>query len=87
MFVNHMVSQFQAGEFILTFGQQTPPIILGTTEQRREEAKTIRYIPIKAVARIGLTAQRMVDFVKVLQENLATYERLAKLERQGGESP
>jgi len=34
-FANQVVCQFQQNEFILTFGQMSPPAILGATEEER----------------------------------------------------
>ena len=71
---NDFVIQHQQNEFILSIGQYQPPILLGTSEERREQAERISYVPIRTVARIGLTRQRLVELIKILQDNLQRYD-------------
>ena len=79
LFGNNFVIQHEQDEFILTVGQLTPPIVLGTQEERIEQAKKLSYISVKVVARIGFTRQRLVELIQILEENLKTYD-----ERQRG---
>lgn len=74
LFANQFIIQHLDKEFILTFGQFGPPLLLGTEDQKAEAAKHISYVPIKVVARIGMTPERLVELIKVLQENLRRYE-------------
>jgi hypothetical protein len=73
-FANHFVVQHEQKEFIITFGQYSPPLFLGAPEERQEAAKRIPYLPIKVVARVGLTPERMVELIEVLQSNLRKYQ-------------
>lgn len=82
LFTNQFVIQHHQNEFILTLCQVTPPILLGTKQERREQAKRLSYIPVKVVARIAFTRQRLVELISVLQENLRTYDAT-----QGGREP
>ena len=75
LFANHFVVQHHMTEFIITFGQVQPPIILGSPEQQAQQAEHISSIPARVVARIGLTPQRMTELVRVMQENLSNYEQ------------
>ena len=72
---NQFIIQHQQQEFIITFGQVAPPYLFGTDEERREQAKNLSYVPIKIVGRFGLTRDRMVELIGVLQENLATFDK------------
>lgn len=74
-FVNQLVVQHQGSEFILTFGQQAPPMLFGGPEENIRQAREVEYVPVKVAVRIGLTAQRMAEFVKVMQQNLQKYEQ------------
>ena len=74
LFCNQLVVQHQQNEFVITFGQLAPPILLGTPEERREQAKQVPYVAVKVVARIGLTSDRMVEFIKAMQDNLRKYQ-------------
>ena len=75
LFSNQFYIQHHQTEFILTFCQIQPPLLVGTTEQIQQQAEHVTSVPAKAVARIGLTSQRMMELVRVLQENLQKYER------------
>ncbi len=66
-FVNQMVVQRQADEYVLTFGQQTPPMLSGTPDEQLEQAEQLRYVPVRTAVRIGMTTQRLKEFVKVIQ--------------------
>jgi hypothetical protein len=74
-FANQIVVQHHANEFYISFGQASPPPILGSDEERREAMERVEFVPVKTVARIGLTAQRMTEFIRVMQENLSLYEQ------------
>lgn len=63
-----------ANEFLLTFGQLTPPIALGTEEQRLEQLKMTSFVPIRPVARVGFNRQRLQELITVLQQNLKRHD-------------
>ena len=73
-FANQFLSQINDDVFVLSFGQVIPPPLLGTDEERREQAARIDTIEIKTLARFSLTPQRMRELIGVLQENLERYE-------------
>jgi hypothetical protein len=75
VFANQLLVQHHGTEFILSFGQFTPPPLVGSDEDKRQMLESIDFLPIRPVARIGLTAQRMTEFVRVMQENLSNYEQ------------
>ena len=74
LFSNQFYIQFHQTEFILTFCQIQPPLLLGTPEEVAVQAERITSVPARVVARIGLTPQRMTELVRILQENLQKYE-------------
>lgn len=72
-----LVNQFlgQVGlqdEVILTFGQLTPPTLLGTHEQQQEQMKDIPFVPVKPVARLGLTKAGLDQLIDVLEQTQKT---------------
>ena len=75
LFSNQFYGQFHQTEFIITFCQIQPPLLVGTQEEVRQQAEHISAVPARVVARIGLTTQRMTELIRVLQENLQNYER------------
>lgn len=66
LFVNQVLLQRQGDEVILTFGQQTPPALLGSEQERRERASQISYVPIRTVARFGLPLSRFREFKELI---------------------
>ena len=74
LFANQFVIQHEKNEFVLTVGQLQPPILLGSPEERKEQAKKLTYVPIRVVARFGLTRQRLAELIEALQSNLRKYD-------------
>ena len=74
MMSNQLISQFEPGMFFLTFGHVTPPVLLGSPEQRAEQAERLGYVPVKTLGRFAITPRRLREFITVLQDNLRTYE-------------
>ncbi len=76
LFSNHFLAQHQPNEFILTFGQVTGPPVVGTPEQIREQARGFSHVPIQTVTRAGLTRDRMVELIELLQATLREHDRM-----------
>jgi hypothetical protein len=76
-------------EVVLTFGQVTPPALIGTPEQQREQAKDVPFLAVKPVVRVGLTKEGLDQLIGVLNKTRSNYEQLqeAKAEqaKEGGE--
>ena len=81
--VNQMICQFNQDEFILTFGQMAPPLLLGTDEQKLEQAEQIAYVAVKPLARLAMTQARVRELIAVLEANLANYEQYQQQIRGG----
>jgi hypothetical protein len=71
---NQFISQFHHDGFVLTVGQVTPPIILGSDEQQRDQLEALTFVPVRPLARFALTEQRVRELIKLLTDNLAMYE-------------
>jgi hypothetical protein len=67
-FANAFIAQKTTGqdEFIISFGHISPPVLLGTPEQQREQAAQISYVQAKMIARFGMNAQRVRELVELL---------------------
>jgi hypothetical protein len=74
LLANQFVIQHQQNEFILTIGQIAPPILLGTEQERMEQAKQVAYVPVNVVGRFTFTRERLVELLQVLQTNLDRYD-------------
>lgn len=82
-FVNQFVGVVQPGEVFLNLGTVVPPTILGATdEERRAQVESLRFIQVKPVARIALTPDRLREFIQVLNETLANYEKQERMMEQ-----
>lgn len=77
LFANQILAQHLDDEFIISFGQVSPPAILGDGAERSEGLDDIEIVPVKTVARIGMPAGRMREFIAVMQQNLDLYEHKA----------
>lgn len=66
-FVNSIAVQPQGDEVIILFGQQAPPLLLGTPAEMAEQAKGLTHVPVRTRLRIGTTRQRLAEFAEVLQ--------------------
>ncbi len=79
--VNNFFAQFvqpDQDEFILTLGTVVPPALLGTPEQMAEQARAVSFVPVRAVARLGLTRQRVVELGRLLETILRQYDEARK---------
>lgn len=77
------VSQFDGqtlDSLTLTVGQVTMPAIMGTTdEERKEQLEQVAFVPIKPIARLGLTPARARELIATLEANLDQLEQATKL--------
>ena len=67
LFANQFLVQFYQQEILLTIGQLTPPVVLGTPAQQVQQAEQLSYIPVNTVGRFGLTRERLQELIGVLQ--------------------
>ena len=54
----------------------TGPPVVGTPEQIREQARDYSRVPIQTVARAGLTRDRMVELIELLQATVREHDRI-----------
>ena len=81
IFSNFQVVQHEQREFIITFAQYSPPLTLGSPEEQQEALKRTAYLPVKTIARIALTPDRLEQFIDTLQAN---YEKW-RAKQEGGQ--
>lgn len=75
LMINTFQGQVEKDECIITLGQMTPPALAGTPEERLEQVRRLPFVPIKTVARLGLTRQRLEEFVTVLSQTMEIYDK------------
>lgn len=85
VFANQVLGQVgQQGEVVLTFGQLTPPALVGSPAEMAEQIQRIPYIPTKTVARLVITRPGLDQLIDVLQKTVENYDR-AQQAQEGSE--
>ena len=72
-FANHFVIQFDGPEFYLMFFQTRPLLLLGDPAEKKKQLEQMKAVKSRCVARIVMSARRVPDVIKAMQENLAKY--------------
>jgi len=73
-YATNFVAQHTENEFILTFYEVHPPILLGSPDENKAQLEALGPIPATCVARIILSPHGMRQLVDVLQRNLADFD-------------
>ncbi len=72
-YATNMVVQHTEHEFIISFFEAYPPIVLGAPEERKAALEQIESVPAVCVARVIVAPERLAEFIQVLQDNLDNY--------------
>jgi hypothetical protein len=76
LLANQFLLQTQPDQsVVLGIGQMTPPPMTGTPEQIAEQVSQIEFIPIRTLARVGLTEQALRELAATIQAHLDKYDR------------
>ncbi len=75
LLINLVQGQVEQDECIITLGQMTPPALGGTEAERQKQIDQLPFVPIKAVAKLGLTRRRLEEIVTVLQQTIEIYDK------------
>ena len=77
MFTNQMLIQHVQNEFVLSFGYMTPPPFLKPPTV--DELQAIDHVPVRPIIRLGMTPDRLLELIKLLQANYRGYqEKISK---------
>ena len=77
--VTNMMSQFDGDLFVLSFGFNNPPVLMGTPQQVKQQAESVKAIRVSTVSRISLTENQLEKTIKTLQINLKRYRKFKKM--------
>ena len=69
----NIVVQHTQHEFIISLFEILPPVLVGTQEEQRQQARDLASLKAKCVARVIIAAGRMPEFLQVMQEGYATF--------------
>lgn len=76
-YANQIILQMGApdhpDEFIITFGQLHPPVLVGAPEENRAQLQSLPYVPVRVVAKIALTETRLRELFGVIERVLKNY--------------
>lgn len=85
VFASHFLGQIdEKGDAILSFGQTTPPPLVGTPAEIRAQAERIAYVPVRPVARISLSRPRLLELAEIVRQTLDNQQAMRNLMRQSG---
>lgn len=74
-YANHiLVNHTPQGEFQLSFFEIDHPILLGTPEERADQAEKIEAVDANCVARIVMTQERIEGLIQALGENYSNFK-------------
>src|SRR5690349_16522991 len=69
-YATNFVVQFTGHEFVLSFFETRPPIVLGSPEEQREQLENLGSVRANCVAQIVVSPTRMIELVKLLNQQL-----------------
>jgi len=69
-YATNMLVQKSEHEYIISFFEIKPPVLLGTPEEVTAQASKIKSVKAECISRIIVSDDRMPDFVRVLQDNI-----------------
>jgi hypothetical protein len=73
-YATEMIVQYTQHEFILSFFNIEPPIILGTDEEKVEQLKRIDHLTARGIVRLTISPERMENFLRVLNRHFENYQ-------------
>lgn len=73
-YANNVVIQHSKNEFVFSFFEILPPMLLGSPQEVQSQLQQMRTAHAECVARIVLTPESAENFARALQQNLANYQ-------------
>ena len=68
-YATNMIVQHTNHEFIISFFEMKPPLLIGDAEEQRQQAATVGSIKARCVSQITINAERMPHFIEALEQN------------------
>jgi len=72
---NQFASQFHEDVFFISVGSFAPPLLLGSDEEKEEQARELPFVPIRTVARFAVTEEKLEELISLLQTNLDRFRQ------------
>lgn len=80
-YATNIVVQPIQHEFVISYFEAQPPIILGTPEENRAKYQELGAIRAECVARVIIAAERLPEFIEAMQTSLAAYRASKEAEQ------
>ena len=84
-YATNMTVQQGENEFIISFFEVIPPIILGDPEARAKKFMELEEINAECVARVIIAADKLPSFIEAMQSNINTYKARVSSEEEKGD--
>lgn len=78
---NHFNATFTGQEFFLILGQVSPPPLIGTPEEQREQVRKIPNVSVRILGQYALSPERMVELRNLLTQQI---DAVAQLPQNNG---
>jgi len=72
-YANNIVVQHTNNEFIVSFFETLPPLIIGSSENIRSQIDEVKEVRAKCLARIIIAPNNMKNFIQVLNGSFAKF--------------
>lgn len=72
-YANNVIIQHSNNEFVLSFFEVLPPLLIGSHEEVQAQLAQMRSAHAECVARIVMNPQQVKNLARALQENLQKY--------------
>jgi hypothetical protein len=82
-YATNMAIQNTENEFVISFFELQPPLLLGEPDDIQEKLKKIKSVRAECVARVIISNAKMPDFIAALQQNYEkSLEKKARSQEQ-----
>lgn len=75
-YATEMTVQHTDQEFLLSFYETIPPVLSGSSDERKAQAEALGQVRANCLARIIVSAARMPGFIEAMNENLRSFQSL-----------
>lgn len=70
-----MMVQHQPAEIIIAMGVMTPPAVIGSPEEQLRQLQDLEFVPIRPLARFGMTPLRVRELIAALEQTLERHDQ------------
>ena len=76
VYADELLVQRRKHDYVISFFESMPPIIVGPPEERRRQAMELKAVRATCVARVVVAKDALPAFVEALQHNMSRQEDL-----------